>query len=193
MCMRSRLWLVVFSFLLGLTAPVVAQGLGSQATSGLKLGFVNSLGVLQGTDEGKQKLAQLEQWTEGRRKKLEQAKTELDKLKEQFAAQERTLNPDTKTEMVRTMEDRDRRLRREQEDSQIEAEAMNRKMLDQIGANIQKIIAEYAQENGFSVVFLRNETQAYVDPALDITSDLISIYNQRHPVGSAQATKVLGQ
>ena len=185
---RSRRVLVLFAGLAGVmgTAPwAVSQGLGG---AGLKVGFVNSVEVLQGTDEGRQALTELQQWTENRRKELEQAKTELDRLREQFAAQERTLNPDTRTEMMRTIEDRDRRLRRSQEDSQLESEAKNRQMLEQIGTKIQTIINEYAQQNGYSVIFLRNEGQSYVDPSLDVTKELVAIYNQRHPVASSQAS-----
>ena len=185
---RSRRVLVLFAGLAGVmgAAPwAVSQGLGG---AGLKVGFVNSVEVLQGTDEGRQALTALQQWTENRRKELEQDKTELDRLREQFAAQERTLNPDTRTEMMRTIEDRDRRLRRKQEDSQLESEAKNRQMLEQIGTKIQTIINEYAQQNGYSVIFLRNEGQSYVDPSLDVTKELVAIYNQRHPVASSQAS-----
>ena len=184
----SRRVLVLFAGLAGVmgSAPwAVPQGLGG---AGLKVGFVNSVEVLQGTDEGRQALTVLQQWTEDRRKELEQDKTELDRLREQFAAQERTLNPDTRTEMMRTIEDRDRRLRRKQEDSQLESEAKNRQMLEQIGTKIQTIINEYAQQNGYSVIFLRNEGQSYVDPSLDVTKELVAIYNQRHPVASSQAS-----
>ena len=177
---RSRIILVLVAGLAGVMVAApwgMSQGL---AGSGLKVGFVNSVEVLQGTDEGRQKMGEFQQWAEARQKELQQDKTELDRLREQFAAQERTLNPDTRTEMMRTIEDRDRRLRRKQEDSQLESEARNRQLLEQIGTKIQTIINEYAQQNGYSVIFLRNESQSYVDPSLDITKELVSIYNQRH-------------
>ena len=145
---RYRRSLVLFAGLAGVmgAAPwAMSQGL---AAAGLKVGFVNSVEVLQGTDEGRQKLGGFQQWAEARQKELQQDKTELDRLREQFAAQERTLNPDTRTEMMRTIEDRDRRLRRKQEDSQLESESRNRQMLEQVGTKIQTIISEYAQQNG---------------------------------------------
>ncbi|MDE2927126.1 MAG: OmpH family outer membrane protein [Acidobacteriota bacterium] len=185
---RSRIILVLVAGLAGLMAAApwgMSQGL---AGSGLKVGFVNSVEVLQGTDEGRQKMGEFQQWAEARQQELQQDKTELDRLREQFAAQERTLNPDTRTEMMRTIEDRDRRLRRKQEDSQLESEARNRQLLEQIGTKIQTIINEYAQQNGYSVIFLRNESQSYVDPSLDITKELVSIYNQRHPGPSSASS-----
>ncbi len=190
---RYRRSLVLFAGLAGVmgAAPwAMSQGL---AAAGLKVGFVNSVEVLQGTDEGRQKLGGFQQWAEARQKELQQDKTELDRLREQFAAQERTLNPDTRTEMMRTIEDRDRRLRRKQEDSQLESESRNRQMLEQVGTKIQTIISEYAQQNGYSVIFLRNESQSYVDPSLDITKELVSIYNQRHPAASSQTSSAPAQ
>ncbi len=190
---RIRTSIVLFAGLAGL-AVAMPWGLSQGLTgAGLKFGFVNSVEVLQGTDEGRQKLAEFQQWAESRQTELQQDKTELDRLREQFAAQERTLNPDTRTEMMRTIEDRDRRLRRKQEDSQLESESRNRQMLEQIGTKIQTIINEYAQQNGYSVIFLRNESQSYVDPSLDITKELVAIYNQRHPVASAQASSAPAQ
>lgn len=189
---RSRIILVLVA---GLSSLMIAAPWGMSqglAGSGLKVGFVNSVEVLQGTDEGRQKMGEFQQWAEARQQELQQDKTELDRLREQFAAQERTLNPDTRTEMMRTIEDRDRRLRRKQEDSQLESEARNRQLLEQIGTKIQTIINEYAQQNGYSVIFLRNESQSYVDPSLDITKELVSIYNQRHP-GPASASSAPAQ
>ena len=52
---------------------------------------------------------------------------------------------------------------------------------------IQAIIEAYAQEQSYSVIFMRDQTQAYVSPALDVTQEIVRIYNERNSTGAPAA------
>lgn len=149
---------------------------------GLKMGFVNTLEVLYGTEEGKREIGKVEQFMADKQKEFETKNSELEKLKEQFAAQQRTLNPETRTEMQRAMEEQDRQMKRFQEDTQLEINRRRDELLGRMAMKIQKIIDAYAEQNKYAVVFLRDESQPYVAPSLDITQEIIRIYNQQNPV-----------
>ena len=51
---------------------------------------------------------------------------------------------------------------------------------------IQALIAEYAQQNGFGAIFLQSPSLPYFSPALDITANVIKIYDEKYPVAGAE-------
>jgi len=154
----------------------------SSSSGNLKIGFIDSLAVLYGTQEGQQEIARVEQFIEERQKDYDARVEELGKQQQQFQAQQRTLNPQTQAEMQRKMENEERALRRFQEDIQVEMNTRRDDLLGRVGEKIQGIINEYAQKQNFGAIFLRSEAQVYVAPSLDFTQEIIRVYNERYPV-----------
>ena len=175
-------WIVVWA---------VGAGAGwaqSSSSSGtLKIGFIDSLAVLYGTQEGQQEIARVEQFIEDRQKEYDSRVEELGKQQQQFQAQQRTLNPQTQAEMQRKLENEERELRRFQEDIQLEMNTRRDDLLGKVGEKIQGIINEYAQKQSFGAIFLRSEAQVYVAPSLDFTQEIIRVYNERYPVSEGNS------
>lgn len=166
---------------------VSAQGAQNDSPSpagGWKIGFVNTLEVLYGTEEGKQEIAKVEQFIQEKQQIFDTRSAELQKLQEQFANQQRTLNAETRSEMQRQIEEKDRELKRFQEDTQLDINRRRDELLNRMSEKIRVVIEEFAQKNGFGAVFLRDQTQPYVNPELDITQEIIRIYNEKHPVAA---------
>ena len=158
---------------------LVTTGLAQNA----KIGFINTVEVLYGTEEGQIELEKLNQFGTEKQNQLATEGTTLQQLQEQYAAQQASLNALTRAEMEREIQDRDLQLKRLQEDIQLEFNERQNEVLERMSVKIQEIINEYAPQNGFGVIFLRNETQTFVDNSLDITPDIVRIYNERNPVG----------
>ena len=178
---RAMLWMLTW-----IVVWVVGAGVGwaqtSSSSRNLKIGFIDSLGVLYGTQEGQQEIARVEQFMQDRQKEYDSRVEELGKQQQQFQAQQRTLNPQTQAEMQRKMENEERALRRFQEDIQVEMNTRRDDLLGRVGEKIQGIINEYAQKQNFGAIFLRSEAQVYVAPSLDFTQEIIRVYNERYPV-----------
>lgn len=153
-----------------------------------KIGFVNGLDVLYGTQLGQQEIAKVQVQMEEKQKEYDARRMELEQLRERFETQQLTLNARTRAQMQRDIEMNDRELRRFQEDTQVEITRRRDEIFANENGKIQNLISEYADENEFSVIFLRNETQIYVDPSLDISPDIIRLYDERFPVMSAATT-----
>ena len=180
--LRTLTWIVAWA---------VGAGVGwaqtSSSSRNLKIGFVDSLAVLYGTQEGQQEIARVEQFIEEKQKEYDSRREELGKQQQQFQAQQRTLNPQTQAEMQRKLENEDRALRRFQEDIQLEMNTRRDDLLGKVGEKIQGIINEYAQKQNFGAIFLRSEAQVYVAPSLDFTQEIIRLYNERYPVSEEKS------
>lgn len=161
-----------------LTSQSVAQN--------VKIGFITTLEVLNTTEEGKIEIDRLNQFRAQKRQELETNAGELQQLQEQYATQQRTLNLITRTDMERNIQEKERTLKRDQEDVQLEYQQKADELLARMSAKIQEIINDYAPGNGFSAIFLRDQSQIYVAPAIDITQEVIRLYNEKYPVTVVQ-------
>ena len=180
--LRTLIWMVLWTMGVG-----VGWAQTSASSGNLKIGFVNSLGVLYGTQEGQQEIASVEQFIEEKQKEYDSRLEELGRQQQQFQAQQRTLNPQIQAEMQRKIEDDNRALRRFQEDSQAEISTRRDGVLGKVGEKVQAIINEYALEHKFGAIFMRSEAQVYVAPSLDFTQEIIRLYNERYPVSGGSS------
>lgn len=153
-----------------------------------KIGFINSLQVLNGTEDGKEQILEVEQFIEEKQQEYDSRRQDLERQTEQFEAQQRTLNAQTRLEMQRKIEEDDRVLRRFQEDTQVEIDRMRNAILERLSEQIQVVIDEFARDQQLGMLFLRDESHIYVDPALDFTQDIIRLYNQRYPVTESESS-----
>ena len=157
-----------------------------------KIGFVNSQQVLYGTEEGKAGMAELEKYMNEQRTAFEAKSTELNKMQEEFLAQQRTMNADAVASAEREIQQKEVELRRFREDAQADFNARQNQVFQKINEKLQTVIQEYAQSNSYSAIFVRDQNQIYVSQALDVTEKIIEIYNQRYSQASAAATPPAG-
>ena len=178
--------LVMIAFIGLMTAGAFVAASLAQDT---KVGFVNTLEVLYATEEGKRELEQLNQFASQKQQEIATQSSELQRLQEQYLTQQATLNSAARAESERTIADKERGLQRLQEDIELEYNQRRDQLLARASEKIQVIIDEYAKLNGFGVIFLRNESQTYVDLSLDITQEVIQIYNERYPAVGQTASQ----
>lgn len=187
---KSVVTVLTCIFLLSVgSATALAQASEPEETQvDSKLGFIDSLQILNGTEDGKEQIAEVEKFIEDKQNEYDSRRLDLERQTEQFEAQQRTLNAQTRLEMQQKIEEDDRVLRRFQEDTQVEIDRMRNAILARLSEQIQVVIDEFAQDQQLGMIFMRDESQIYVDPALDFTQDIIRIYNQRYPVTEAESS-----
>ncbi len=180
--LRSATVLAVASLLLA--APLLAQtGVAPAAGEATqKFAFVNFALVLEGTEEAKLEISNVRSFIDGKSKEFEAQTAELEKLKQQFAQQENSLNPQTRNEMQATIQEKEKNLRRYQEDTQLEINKKRDALFARLTGKVQPILGEYAQQKNLSAIFFLDSLQGYFDPGLDITQEVIRLYNERYPV-----------
>ncbi len=158
-----------------LCTPVLAQQ---------KIGFVNTIQILGESEEGKARIAAWDASYKSQMAEVEAEGAELQNLRQQFAQQQLSLNPETQAEMQRSIEEKTTKLQRMQEDINRKAQQDRDKIVQEMSRKMQKILDDYGQQNGFAVIFLRSEQQVFVADALDVTQEILRIYNEQHPVAS---------
>ncbi len=189
---RVAKFVSLLGVLIAITLVVLVFGQSNQATGsamGTKLGIVDTRILLEQTEEGKRELAKLNQLVQERQKEYETKTAELQELNDQFTQQARTLNAESRSEMQRVIEERQLSLKRFQEDAQMETQKNEQEMLARIGSKVKTVLADYAQSNGYDLILQRDASQVFVSPALEITQDIVNLYNERYSVTESASRK----
>lgn len=182
-----RKWLTLLMMLpagFGIAGDAWGQ---SAQTGGTKIAFLDSTAVLQGVAEGQKELSELEQWIRMKETELAPTVNEVELLRSEYESKQRMLNPSTLADMQRQIAEKERRVTRAQEDTELELNRRRDNLLERMSAQIQAVVAEYAQQNGIGVVFLETPNLPFFAEALDITDEIIQAYDAKHPVAGAAA------
>ena len=129
----------------------------------------------------------MDKYVQAKKKELQALQKQVDDLKSKLNEQARVLSADAATQMQQQILENEKKLRRNTEDGQAEVGKKRDALLGKMSSKIQVIIREYAQTNGYSVIFLREQNQPYVKPSLDITQEIVRIYNEQNPVAASAA------
>lgn len=169
-----------------------AQGGGSAAapaeTAGNRVGILNFRQAIFNTAEGKQALAELQSQFTPRQTELENLNKQIEEVRGRLRTGERTLSDDEKNRLIRQGDQWSRLLQRKQSDLQEDINASQEEIGERIGPRMYEIVRRYAQENGFSIIMdVSGQTTPvlFAIPQVDITQDMIRLYDQAHPVKAA--------
>jgi outer membrane protein len=175
----------------GLLAVAVVRAQSPAATStapGGKVGVINIRGAIGSTAEGKQAQAELQSQFAPRQTELENLNKQINDIRQRVDACQGKCSQDEiqrlTTQGQRLTTQFDRKNTELNEDSN----AALGEVIDRIGRKMVDVLDRYARENGYSVVLdssAQNTPILYASTQIDVTQDIVRLYDQEHPVKAA--------
>jgi outer membrane protein len=173
-------------------ALVLAAAFGAQAqTQPGKVGVIAIQQAIISTKDGQKAAADLDAKTAPKKKAIEEKQNNITSLQDQLNKGQNTLSEATKTDLYKNIESKKKSLQRDIEDAQAELDQDQQKVLQQLGAKIMAVIEKYARDHGFTMVVDVSSPQSpilYASPSIDITKEIIELYDQSTAAMSAPAT-----
>jgi outer membrane protein len=171
--------------------PVLALAvtLTAQAQQG-KIAVINIQGAIISTKDGQKAAAELNAKTAPKKKELEQKQNDINALQDQLNKGSNTLSDSAKNDIYKNIESKKKSLQREVEDAQADLEADQNKLLQQLGQKILAVIEKYSRDNGFTLVVDVSSPQTpvlYASPSIDITKEIIELYDKSTAGASSPA------
>jgi outer membrane protein len=163
--------------------------LTAQAQQG-KFAVINIQGAIVSTKDGQKAAAELNAKTAPKKKELEQKQNEVNALQDQLNKGSNTLSDSAKNDLYKNIESKKKSLQREVEDAQADLEADQQKLLQQLGQKILAVIEKYSRDNGITMVVDVSSPQTpvlYASPSVDITKEIIELYDKSTAGASAPA------
>jgi outer membrane protein len=170
--------------------PVLALAVTLTAQAQGKFAVINIQGAIISTKDGQKAAAELNSKTAPKKKELEQKQNEINGLQDQLNKGSNTLSDSAKNDLYKNIEAKKKNLQREVEDAQADLEADQNKLLQQLGQKILAVIEKYARDNSITMVVDVSSPQTpvlYASPSVDITKEIIELYDKNTAAGGGTA------
>jgi outer membrane protein len=173
------------------TGATWAQAAPAAAAAPVKsVGIINLRGAIGSTAEGKQASAELQSQFAPRSTEIDALTKQINDLQQKLQAGQGKLSQEEETRLTAEGQRLTQRLDRRRNDFQEDATAAQQEVLERIGRKMVDVLDRYARENGFSVVLDtsgQNSPILYASNQVDVTQDIIRLYDQQYPVKTGAA------
>jgi outer membrane protein len=173
-----------------LMVPAVwAQSNGAAA---VKVGVISVQAAIQSTAEGKQAAAELQSQFAPRQTELDNLRKQIEDLQTRLRTTSNTLSDEEKARLAREGDQLTRSYQRKQQESQDDYTEAEREVVDRIGRKMIDVLDKYSKDNGYSVILdtsAQNTPVIYAANTIDVTQEIIKLYDQSYPVKSAAAAR----
>jgi outer membrane protein len=176
------------AILLMLVPAVRAQSSGAAGAAPGKVGVINVQVAITSTAEGKQAAAELQSQFAPRQSELDNLRKQIEDLQTRLRTGSNTLSDEEKARLAADGDRLTRVYQRKQQESQDDFNEAQREIVDRIGRKMIEILDKYSRENGYAIIFdtsSQNTPVIYGAPQIDVTQDIIRLYDQSYPVKSA--------
>ncbi len=192
---RNATVVAVLAVALCLAGPLAAQQFENvpqaqpatqqPAAASLRVGVINFQFAMASTQEGKKAIEDLQARFSPRQNEVQKLADEIRDLENQLRTQERTLSQDAQAQLVRQAELKRKSLTRAQQDLQDDVQSARDEHIAAISAKMEQVVNRFAQEKQLNLILNYGDgtnTVIFATPTVDITPDVIKLYDQTHPV-----------
>jgi outer membrane protein len=168
-------------------APAAA---GSTASG--KVGVINIRQAIVSTAEGKLASAELQSQFASRQAELEKLNNQIAELRQRLQAGQGKISADEEARLTKDGQRLAQQLERKQTEYQDDVNAAQADVIDRIGRKMVDVLDRHARENGYVVVLdssSQNTPILYASPQIDVTQDIIRLYDQAYPVKAGAAVQ----
>jgi outer membrane protein len=174
-------------------ASAWAQGTtAAGASASGKVGVIGIRQAIVATAEGKQAQAELQSQFAPRQAELENLTKQISDIQQRLQAGQGKISQEEEARLTAQGQKLTQQLDRKRTEFQEDLNSAQGDVFDRIGRKMVDVLDRYSRENGYSVVLdtsAQNTPVLYASNQVDLTQDIIRLYDQAYPVkGAATAT-----
>lgn len=164
--------------------PALASGAGAS-----KIAAINIEGAIFASNEGQRDMDSLQKKFEPKSTELKGKNDEIDALKKKLNTQGASLNDESKADLQRQIEQKQKALDREAQDAREDFQNQQNEIGQRILQKMAPIILKYANENGLGVIMDTSNPWpqgqvVWAAPSVDITKPIVDAYNVQSGVAA---------
>ena len=149
-----------------------------------KIGAVNLQKAILNTTVGKEAIAELEKKYQPLQQELQEKQRQVNDLRDRVLKQFSGLTEGNRRRLSRELDQKQSALNHATQEAQSNFAKERDESLSRIGAELLKLIAEYAQENGYSLVFASDRVPVYyAAKEAQLTGEIIKRYQNQLAAG----------
>lgn len=163
---------------LGLAVSAAAQSTG-------KVGVINIQSAIVSTKDGQKAASDIQTRFGPKKTDLDKRQADITQLQDQLNRGQNTLSEDARQNLIRQIDQKTKALNRDTEDARAELDQEEQKIMGELGGRITAVIDKYAKDNGYTLILDVSNPQTpvlYASNTIDITKDIIDLYDKNAPV-----------
>jgi outer membrane protein len=167
----------------------LASGAFAQQVSA-KVGVISIQGALVGTKDGQKASAALDAKFMPKKKEFDTRQSEIAQLQDQYNKGGAVMSDDKRNQLARDIDEKKKRLQRDMQDAEEELQGEQQRLLQGLGQRMMAVIEKYAKDNGYTMILNVSDPNTpvlYASSAIDITQDIISLYDKTSTNGGPAA------
>jgi outer membrane protein len=175
--------------LMALLMVPAAWGQAASAPAGnagpQRLAVINIQTAITNTSEGKQAAAELQSKYTPRQNEMENMRKQIEDLQTRLRTGQTTLSDEEKQRLAAEGDRLTRAYQRKQQELQDDGNEDQREVVDRIGRKMLQVIEKYSKDNNYALVVDvsgQNTPVVSWSPSVDITQDIVRLYDQAYPV-----------
>lgn len=156
-----------------------------------KIAIMSLQGALVGTKDGQKANQALTAKYEPKKKEFDTRQNEITQQEDQLRKSGNVMSDDARNQAARDIDEKKRRLQRDMQDAEEELQAEQQKVLQSLGQRLMAVINKYAKDNGYTMVLDDSNPSnpiLYASSTVDITQDIIDLYNKTTTNGGPVST-----
>ena len=178
-------FVVVPTLVLGMAAMVHAQ-------TPTKVAIIHVQNAILQTKDGQKAAGELQGRFAPKKADLDKKQADIASLQDQLRKGSATMSEDAKAKLMRDIDANNKSLQRDTEDAQADLDQEQGKIMQELGSKVMAVLEKFATANGYALVLDVSNPQTpvlWAASAIDITSDIVKLYDQANPGGATTSAK----
>ncbi len=144
-----------------------------------KIGVIDLQKVVRSSKAGQEAMQKLQAKFEALKKQLEAKQKEIEAFRAEMEKKAPLLSEEARAEKQREYQKMIREFRAQQEDAQFEMKEEEKKLLQPIFKELEKVVKELAEKEGYDLIIEKNMPGVYwVSPRVEITQKVVELYDR---------------
>ena len=177
---------VVFpALVLGMAAMVHAQ-------TPAKVAIIHVQNAILQTKDGQKAASELQGRFAPKKAALDKKQADIAALQDTLRKGSATMSEEAKAKLARDIDANNKSLQRDTEDAQADLDAEQGKIMQELGNKVMAVLEKYATANGYALVLDVSNPQTpvlWASQTIDITSEIVKLYDQANPGTASTAAK----
>lgn len=150
---------------------------GAFAAEPQKIAYVDLQKVLNLSSAGKAAKEQLAEKVKKYQEEINKRQEDLKRLKDLLEKQSVALSEKARADKEKEYQQNLKEFQRLTKDAQEDLQAKDEELTKSILGQIEKVVQDFGRKNGYTLIFIRNESMLYADDKADVTDSILKIFN----------------
>lgn len=156
---------------------VSCMAAGTALAADMKIGYIDMQRAINTSESGKEAKEQLASRLKKYQDEINTRQDDLKRLKDELEKQGMLLSESARAAKEKDYQQKLKEFQRFTKDAQDELQGKDEEFTRKILEAMEKVIQEYGRQNGYTFIFVKNETMLFADEKADLTDEVLKLFN----------------